>query len=193
MSVMALVRTSAANAGRDPSSWAPDGPSGDNLFGTFADANDPSTQAFLFTKNVAAVDGYLKPAVDLAIHQGLDCLWDEWTRRALASAMATRDLVSKRMLWLSLLVSLPAIEHWFVQHGPANAQKFVDHVRVELHAFCLGTTKDPGGNVAAAVERPAKRGRKASKSAETDVKETSPVYASVVDFVASMTAYYLAL
>lgn len=187
---MALVpapppqRSRAADAAR----WAPAGPVGENVFGTMADACDPETQSFLFTRRRDVLDGYLAPAVALALSEGLDRVFDAWTHGALQAVLETEDLLSKRMLWLALLTLLPQVEGWFMQKGGPHAAVFVAHAKREMQAFCLGQTREPPE--AAPEARPAKRGRRATSDA---APPCDPLYASPADFVSAMTAYFLAL
>jgi hypothetical protein len=207
---MALVRTSAAaaaarRAAEDPRTqtrWAPEGAARENIFGTINDADDAQTDSFLFTQKPDVLDGYIEPAARLALAQGLDCAWDEWTRAALRSALATRDLLSKRMLWLAFLAHLPQVAEWFVLKGPPGARAWVEHVRTELDVFCLGQTNAPPGGdddddkdgrgKKRGARRPAKRAR-ADEPHAAPPQQARAIYPSVADFVASMTAYYLAL
>ena len=206
---MALVRTYAAVAVargatevlRTQTRWAPEGVARENIFGTLNDADDAHTNAFLFTQNASVLDGYIEPAARLALQEGLDCLWDEWTRASLRSALQTDDLLSKRMLWFAFLAHLPPVAEWFVQKGPPNARAWVEHVKTELDVFCLGLTRratdDDEGATDAKEGRAKKKGaRRAPKRARTQDATGVPataIYATVADFVAAMTAYYLAL
>jgi hypothetical protein len=213
LSSMALARTSTSRLAHDSASRVPPGPARADLFGTLADADDPETSAFFFTSRRDVLDGYVRPAAALARSVSLDRVFDAWTKGALEAALETDDLLTKRMLWLTLMTMLPAVEAWFVEKGPPAAPAFVRHVRRELHAFCLGLTRDAldgswsadasGGNKNAGEDtggRTAKRARRggtggvsAADGDGSDKDRGRPVYASAADFVAAMTAYYLAL
>jgi hypothetical protein len=205
---MALVRASTAAAARaldtgsvaNQTRWAPAGAARENVFGTLADADDKDTNAFFFTQKPDVLDGYLEPAANLAMHMGLDCMWDEWTRAALRSVLQTKDVLAKRMVWLAFLAHLPQVADWFVAHGPPNARAWVEHVKTELDVFCLGQTKTDATEDAAAQANPPDRKRQKRTLSAADKKDAAnaavpvcSIYETPADFVASMTAYFLAL
>ena len=163
-----------------------------NEFGTFVDSTDPNTPTFFFTRRTEEVDRFLRPAVVLAKRQGLDATFDRWTHGALEAAEETDDLLSKRLLWLALLTVLPDIEAWFVQSGPPCAAAFTAHVKREMHSFCLGLTLDAYGTEAALGVTEARPMKKKAGLKEEAGRGGGAVYASAADFVAQMTAYYLA-
>lgn len=187
---MASVRTSAQESANEQNvAWelAPAARISTYRFGTVADSADPTTDAFLFTRRRDIVDGYLNPAIELAFKSNVDLAWDNWTRAAMRAASASDDLVSKRMLWMTLLVTLPDIQQWFLQNGPPNADKWLAYLKTELEAYCIGKTHAAPET----IEPSAKRARKGQRPA--DEPSPSPLYATMSDFVCSMTAYYLAL
>lgn len=187
---MATVRTSSQKTVVDEKAVAATLPTAGKIathrFGTIGDLNDPLNESFLFTKRKDIIDGFLTPAVNLAMKNNLNVMWDNWTNAALRAVMQTDDLVSKKMMWMTLLVTLPDIQTWFLQSGPPHAEKWLNYVKVELNAYCMGKTFEMGGG-----EEPAKKLKKGQRVNEETV--APPMYASVEDFVCSMTAYYLSL
>ena len=187
---MASARTSSLRCVADEKTIAATMPAAGKIathrFGSLADMSDPSNDSFLFTKRKDIIDGFLHPAVDLAFKNNLNIMWDNWTNAALRAVMQTDDLVSKKMMWMTLLVTLPDIQDWFLQNGPPQAEKWLAYVKTEINTYCMGKTYEIN-----TCEDVSKKNKKGPRMAEEIL--APPIYASIEDFVCSMTAYYLSL
>ena len=154
------------------------------------------SSAFLLTNDRVHVDSLLRPAVELARAHGLFDELPERMRLVVDLVLDTDDLVSKRCLWMGLLLCLPAMQVWLVELEPVRAPEWIRRLKSSMTSFttgqCYTLQQEPSGAARSATARKKRRYADA-KGMGTPACSPAEIYTNVSEFVYMQSAYMFAL
>ena len=154
-----------------------------NPFGSRSEVYNEHAQGFIFTQNHNVIDGYLRPAVDLAKQKNLFSEFDSWSHTALDAILNCTDIHSKKLLWIVLLGMLPEVQLWFHRQAGATSERWTAGLYDRTRTFLLGACVDER----AVDEEIGKRQRGGAK----EEKDTL-IFGTPMDFLFSEFARYFA-